>query len=61
MQLPFLQRVLDPMPPVLPMVVGPVSPDEVAALVAAAMAGEAGTIVLCSTDLSHYLDEALGP
>ena len=32
-QLPFLQRVLDPLPPVLPVVVGPVSPDEVAAMV----------------------------
>ena len=57
-QLPFLQRVLDPMPPVLPVVVGPGSPDDGGR---GARGGRrerpAGTVVLCSTDLSHYLDE----
>jgi AmmeMemoRadiSam system protein B len=54
-QLPFLQRVLAPMPPVLPVVIGPAAPADVAALIAAV--ADAGTVVLCSTDLSHYLDE----
>ena len=57
-QLPFLQRALDPTPPILPMVVGPSSPELVAMVLEAAVGSEpAGTVVVCSTDLSHYLDE----
>jgi AmmeMemoRadiSam system protein B len=59
-QLPFLQRALDPLPPVLPIVVGPAPPDEVADVIAAAVeCAPTGTVVICSTDLSHYLDEDL--
>lgn len=54
-QLPFLQRVLHRDVPVLPMVVGVSTMDRVAdALTAAVDADPAGTVVLCSTDLSHY-------
>jgi MEMO1 family protein len=53
-QLPFLQRVLDPAVPVLPVVVGEASPERVAALLAALAAPDTVTVV--STDLSHYLD-----
>ncbi|GIH13331.1 AmmeMemoRadiSam system protein B [Rugosimonospora africana] len=45
--------------PVLPMVVGASTPDDVARTLAAAVAATGpGTVVLCSTDLSHYRDEA---
>lgn len=50
-QLPFLQRCLAPVP-VLPVVAGPSTVDEVAAVLAAVVGD--GTLVLCSTDLSHY-------
>lgn len=50
-QLPFLQRCLAPVP-VLPVVAGPATVDEVVAVLAATV--EDGTLVLCSTDLSHY-------
>jgi AmmeMemoRadiSam system protein B len=50
-QLPFLQRCLAPVP-VLPVVAGISTVDEVAAVLAAAV--EDSTLVLCSTDLSHY-------
>jgi MEMO1 family protein len=53
-QLPLLQRVL-PGASVLPVAVGVASPDEVAALIAAA--DRPGTLVICSTDLSHYLTQ----
>jgi hypothetical protein len=56
-QLPFLQRALGEVP-VLPMVVGPSGADDVAATIAAAVEPDpAGTVVLCSTDLSHYLPD----
>jgi hypothetical protein len=55
-QLPFVQRALPAGVPVLPMVVGPSSVDDIAITLAAA-AGP-GSAVLCSTDLSHYLDDA---
>jgi AmmeMemoRadiSam system protein B len=55
-QLPFLQRALPPGIAVLPIAVGRSSVDRVAATLAATV--EPGTIVLCSTDLSHYLDQA---
>jgi len=54
-QLPFLQRALGRAVPVLPVVVGTASPPAVAGWLAAA-AGP-GSVVLCSTDLSHYLDQ----
>jgi AmmeMemoRadiSam system protein B len=59
-QLPFLQRVLGGTVPVLPIVVGSSTVDDVVVTIAAAveLAAE-GTVVLCSTDLSHYQpDEA---
>lgn len=56
-QLPFLQRVLDPAVPVLPVCVGRHPQEDVAAAIAAVSA-TAGTVVVCSTDLSHYLPDA---
>jgi AmmeMemoRadiSam system protein B len=59
-QLPFLQRVV-PHASVLPVVVGVSTSDDVVVTIAAAVgAAPSGTVVLCSTDLSHYLpdDEA---
>lgn len=55
-QLPFLQRVLPATVPVLPIVVGPCPVADVAVTLAAA-AARPGTVILCSTDLSHYLDQ----
>ena len=58
-QLPFLQRALGRPAPILPIAVGRASADAVgAALAAAVAAGPGDTVVLCSTDLSHYLDRA---
>ncbi|HEY2950564.1 MAG TPA: AmmeMemoRadiSam system protein B [Micromonosporaceae bacterium] len=54
-QLPFLQRVLPGGVPVLPIVVGPSSVDVV--IGALSLAADPGTVVVCSTDLSHYLDD----
>lgn len=51
-QLPFLQCCLPPEVPVLPIVVGPSTMEDVAAVVAAAVGP--GSVVMCSTDLSHY-------
>jgi AmmeMemoRadiSam system protein B len=56
-QLPFLQRVLAPYVPVLPVAVGRSPAEDVAGMLVAASA-EPGTVVVCSTDLSHYLDRA---
>jgi hypothetical protein len=57
-QLPFLQRVL-PGVPVLPLVVGHTEPESVAQVIEA-LWDVPGTLVLVSSDLSHYLawDEA---
>jgi AmmeMemoRadiSam system protein B len=58
-QLPFLQRTLGAFR-LLPIAVGVSSVDSVAACVEGALADAetAGrTVVICSTDLSHYLDE----
>jgi AmmeMemoRadiSam system protein B len=56
-QVPFLQRALGEVP-MLPIVVGSARVDDVAATVAAAIEPDpAGTVVLCSTDLSHYLPD----
>jgi AmmeMemoRadiSam system protein B len=55
-QLPFIQRVLGDVP-VLPIVVGRSVPDDVAAVLDALWGGPE-SLVLVSTDLSHYLDYA---
>jgi len=57
-QLPFLQRALGFDVPVLPIVAGPSTMESVAAAIEAAVGGRDGTVVICSTDLSHYADEA---
>jgi MEMO1 family protein len=54
-QLPFLQRVLDPGWTLVPLIVGADLP-EVLAEVIARCAALPGTLVVVSTDLSHYLD-----
>ncbi|MDT0353023.1 AmmeMemoRadiSam system protein B [Pseudonocardia charpentierae] len=56
-QLPFLIRTLGPGVPVLPVVVGGTPPSAVATLLTTLL-GAAGTIVVVSTDLSHYLNRA---
>jgi AmmeMemoRadiSam system protein B len=55
-QVPFLQRAL-PGVPIVPVTVGASTADDVVVTVAA-IAGEPGTVVVCSTDLSHYLPDA---
>ncbi len=56
-QLPFLQRALGDVS-LLPIVVGLCTVDAAAATIAAAIElAPAGTVVLCSTDLSHYLPD----
>jgi AmmeMemoRadiSam system protein B len=55
-QLPFLQRVAIGPFTVLPMAVGLSTVDQAAPVLEAA--GGPGTVLLCSTDLSHYQDEA---
>jgi AmmeMemoRadiSam system protein B len=56
-QVPFLQRALGEVP-LLPIVVGVAGVDRVVDVLAAATEPDpAGTVVLCSTDLSHYLPE----
>jgi len=59
-ELPFLQTVLDAFT-LVPLAVGDATPDEVAAVIEAAIAapGAAATLVVVSTDLSHYLDYEL--
>jgi AmmeMemoRadiSam system protein B len=52
-QLPFLQRVLPAGVPIIPLAVGASRPDDVLVTLLAAV--RPGTLVLCSTDLSHYL------
>ena len=54
-QLPFLQRALGDVP-VLPVTVGVSDVDAVARLLLAVRT-EDRTVILCSSDLSHYLDE----
>lgn len=56
-QLPFLQRALPEPPLVLPVAVGTMAAGAVADLIGA-LAAEPGTLVVVSTDLSHYLDDA---
>jgi AmmeMemoRadiSam system protein B len=56
-QLPFLQRALGEVP-LLPIVVGQSGAADVAATIRAAVGPDpTGTVVLCSTDLSHYLPD----
>jgi AmmeMemoRadiSam system protein B len=55
-QLPFLQRLCDPAPSVLPVAVGEMAIADAADLVAALW--EAADAIVVSTDLSHYLDDA---
>jgi len=52
-QLPFLQRCLGEFT-LLPVVVGACDPGDVAALIESEW-GDAGTLIVISTDLSHYL------
>lgn len=56
-QLPFLQRLCSVALPVLPVAVGIASPGSVAELVAA-LGSVPATLVVVSTDLSHYRDDA---
>ncbi len=55
-QLPFLQRVLRHEFSVLPVAIGEMSTNDAADLVAALWGGS-DTLVVVSTDLSHYLDD----
>ncbi|MBT8224203.1 MAG: AmmeMemoRadiSam system protein B [Dactylosporangium sp.] len=57
-QVPFLQRVLDRDIPLLPVCVGWSTAEQVAAVIEAALRDPPRTVVLCSTDLSHYLPDA---
>src|SRR6185436_3577886 len=65
-QLPFLQRALRVAAPrevrILPVCIGLSEVDEARAVIDSALgvadASGGGTVVLCSTDLSHYLPEA---
>jgi MEMO1 family protein len=54
-QVPFVQRAL-PGRPVVPVCVGVSTSDDVVVTIAA-LASEPDTVVLCSTDLSHYLPD----
>jgi len=56
-QLPFVQRTLGPDISLVPILVGTVEPHQVARLIEALWTDES-TIVLVSTDLSHYHDHA---
>ncbi|MGH9381664.1 MAG: AmmeMemoRadiSam system protein B [Thermoanaerobaculia bacterium] len=55
-ELPFLQTVLGPFH-LIPLVVGEATPDEVAEVIASVPAEQ--TLVVVSTDLSHYLPQAV--
>jgi AmmeMemoRadiSam system protein B len=55
-QLPFLQRRLPAGVPVLPIAIGPSTVDEMRPVLARVVGP--GTALLCSTDLSHYENEA---
>jgi AmmeMemoRadiSam system protein B len=57
-QLPLLQRSIGAPFTVLPIVAGPTDTEAVAAVIAAAVARQPSrTVAVCSTDLSHYLDQ----
>lgn len=57
-QLPFLQAALDPGFSLVPLVVGQAAPEQVAEVLQSLWGGDE-TVVIVSTDLSHYLDYAL--
>jgi len=57
-QLPFLWRALGRAVPIVPVAVGRADPDQVATQLATVLATGPPAVVLCSTDLSHYLDLA---
>lgn len=58
-QVPFLQRALPKGVPILPILVGRSTVDDLVVTIEAAVeAAPPGTVVLCSTDLSHYLEDA---
>jgi AmmeMemoRadiSam system protein B len=54
-ELPFLQTVLGDFT-LIPLLIGDASPQEVAGVIGAMMGGR--TLLVVSTDLSHYLDDA---
>jgi AmmeMemoRadiSam system protein B len=57
-QLPFLQRCWDEPVPVLPMAVGLSTVDDMVGVLGAVVeAAGPGAVLLCSTDLSHYLSQ----
>jgi AmmeMemoRadiSam system protein B len=56
-QIPFLQRALGPDLTLLPIAVGHAATEDVMKVLDASACGE-GDVVICSSDLSHYLDEA---
>lgn len=56
-QVPFLQRVLETPVPILPICVGNSLDQAVSRLIETAVGDEEGTVVICSTDLSHYLPD----
>lgn len=57
-QIPFLQRVLGSQVPVVPLCVGRTPDEYVAEVIATAIEPDPlGTLVLCSTDLSHFLTQ----
>lgn len=53
-ELPFLQRTLGRLT-LIPLLVGDAAPERVAAVIGAVM--DTGTLLVVSTDLSHYLDD----
>ncbi len=53
-ELPFLQRILGRFT-LVPLLVGDATPEQVAAIIAAAL--DERTLLVVSTDLSHYLDD----
>jgi AmmeMemoRadiSam system protein B len=56
-QLPFLQRVFEAPVSVLPISIGRSTSEEVTSVLDAAV--EPGDVLLCSSDLSHYLPDAV--
>ena len=54
-QVPFLQRVLEPGWTLLPLTVGHVAPNAVADVLATALSSPGSNLLVVSTDLSHYL------
>lgn len=57
-QVPFLQRVLGDDIMIVPICVGRATPEHVASIIEVAAPVAQGTVILCSTDFSHYLPES---